>query len=328
MNSTPAMDSVAQVLLDECTELAKYALASGNSVPSLVLQTIADCQANGVDHCPPTSGGISDIQRLADAHSILSQLVAPATPRAITLFAHQRIKYPRLCYFGPIPLVRWLMLIAIVFLTLLIALSATKATNLFDENGNVIDWSIFNSSGSILVIRMLFLLSAAGLGACFAALFRVNKTIVAGNYDPKYSVSYWIRIVLGLIAGVILSEVVPLANTSLRDGAKPILALLGGFSAATLFRILNRLVLAIESIVQGDTQEIVKAQQRVVESLSNQKLIEEQLAIRIANDARLKRVQSKATGSAQDCEPTKAESQDEESAKASPESPGNQSATA
>ena len=270
------MNSIAQLLLHECTEMTKHALASGTNVPTSVLETIAECEANGLHENPPNANALEEIPRLADAHRVLSELIAPATPRAITLFADQRKKFPRLCYFGPIPLVRWLMLLSFIFLICIIALASTQATNP-DEQDPSNNWSIFNSSGSELLIRISFLFSSAGLGACFAALFRVNKTVTAGNYDPSTAISYWIRIVLGLIAGVILSEMVPLASPSLDATAKPVLALLGGFSATTLFRILNSMVQAVESVVAGDAREIVEVQQRAVQALSNQQLAQRQL---------------------------------------------------
>ena len=282
MSTNDESQTVVEMLMDECRALTKHALTSGMNVPATVLQTVADCEANNRIETSPEELH-AEVQRLANAHYILAQLVAPATPRAINLFAKQRLKYPKLCHFGPIPLVRWLIATAILLLTILISLSATEATNLFDDAGETIDWSIFNSSGTELMLRLSFLLSAAGLGASFAALFRANKYIVAGNYDPKYSVSYWNRIVLGLIAGVILSELIPLATPALQGSAKPILALLGGFSAATLYRILNRLVLALESIVQGDTREVIKSQQRALDALANQKLAQDQLQRQIQN---------------------------------------------
>ena len=42
------------------------------------------------------------------------------------------------------------------------------------------------------------------------ALFEANKYVVASTFDPKYESSYWIRFVLGLIAGLLLSKFVSL----------------------------------------------------------------------------------------------------------------------
>lgn len=64
----------------------------------------------------------------------------------------------------------------------------------------------------------------------------------------------------GLIAGLILAELV-LVDTggSLEVLSMPILALLGGFSSTAVYRILNILVSAVESLVRGGTEDLVKS---------------------------------------------------------------------
>ena len=62
------------------------------------------------------------------------------------------------------------------------------------------EWLVL--SGHVLLYNLLFLIAAAGLGASFQALFQANRYVVAGTFDPKYESSYWIRFVLGLIAGL------------------------------------------------------------------------------------------------------------------------------
>jgi uncharacterized membrane protein len=64
-----------------------------------------------------------------------------------------------------------------------------------------------------------------------------------------------VRFILGLIAGVVLPALVPLGQSGGSSFTKPLLALLGGFSAAVLYRILERLVLALESVVRGDGRQ-------------------------------------------------------------------------
>ncbi len=116
----------------------------------------------------------------------------------------------------------------------------------------------------------MFLLAAAGLGASFAALFLVNRYIAEASYDPKFEASYWIKFALGLISGIILAQLVPIGEMTVEAGApetgigrlaKPVLALLGGFSSALVYRILNRMVAAVETLVRGETREIVAAQE-------------------------------------------------------------------
>ena len=70
---------------------------------------------------------------------------------------------------------------------------------------------------------------------------------------------------LGLVAGVILAEMVPLDSADILHGlGKPTLAMLGGFSAPVVYRILNRLVIAIETLVRGDTKHLIAANEKSV----------------------------------------------------------------
>ena len=116
-----------------------------------------------------------------------------------------------------------------------------------------------------------------GLGACFAGLFQANRYIANNTFDPKFESSYWIRIVLGLMAGIILAELIPLnllsesgtsgsesgGSSSIAALGKPVLALLGGFSAAAVYRIIARIVDALESLVRGDTKDAMAARDQV-----------------------------------------------------------------
>ena len=59
----------------------------------------------------------------------------------------------------------------------------------------------------------LHFMSAAGLGASFAVLFEINTYTLKAAFDPLYEPSYWTRFALGLIAGVLLADLVS-ANTN------------------------------------------------------------------------------------------------------------------
>jgi hypothetical protein len=116
-----------------------------------------------------------------------------------------------------------------------------------------------------LLLNLLFVLSAAGLGAIFASLFKINGFISNGTYDPTFESSYWINVVLGLIAGLLLAELIPEALDTGEGGdsfnfARPVLALVGGFSATAVFRILRKLVDAVESVFRGSTEELLATQ--------------------------------------------------------------------
>jgi len=288
-------------LLRECLAMARYALAAGKTLPAAVAQTIEDAasqqpagsEASDVSGpeaeeaagpSPAVGPGVAaqetphpGIQKLAAAHGRLSQIVAPATPRAILLLAEHKTKSGFWRFLGPVPLVRRMMFTALASLALFIAVALHP-----DVKGNL---PFDEGSGLVLLLNLVFLLAAAALGACFAALFLANRFVVEGNYDPGHEPSYWIRFALGLIAGLILAELVPFggagnaaasatANETLFSAggqgagrlAKPLLALLGGFSAAVVYRILNRLVAAVDTLVRGETREIVAAQEQAAKA--------------------------------------------------------------
>lgn len=114
---------------------------------------------------------------------------------------------------------------------------------------------ILTTHGASALVNEIFFLAAGGIGAAFAALFRAYVYIAEGTYDPKYESSYWIRFILGLMAGVLLPALVPLGTTS-SAVTRPALALVGGFSAALVYRILQRLVDVVGSIFQDGNQPL------------------------------------------------------------------------
>jgi len=152
-------------------------------------------------------------------------------------------------------------LVAILSLIALVAISS-----LTPVNGHM-DWQ--KDQGIHLLLEELFLISAAAIGASFIALFEANRFIADGTYDPKYDAAYWSRFVLGIIAGMILAMLIPMGkldpSTNEIQGpmgamTKPTLAMLGGFSAKVVYRILRRLVDTVESLVRGETRDVVAAQ--------------------------------------------------------------------
>lgn len=244
---------IGKQLADECHAMARFALSTGRSVPVRVVQVMNEYPLEASDALDAAS-----IRALSRAHERLTQVVAPATPRTIMLMEAEPSTF--LEFMGPVRLARSLSLLAVGLVVAFIALALSPDVNRTARG-------ILDTSGLPLLLNLLFLLSAAGLGATFAALFRISPYIAAGTYDPRYESTYWIRIILGLIAGLLLAELLP-EVMGLEDGAnaagfnlgRPLLALVGGFSAAVVFRILNRVVEAVESLVRGDTRQMVQSQ--------------------------------------------------------------------
>lgn len=261
----------------ECLAMTRYVLSSGSKMPASLAQKLESFAGPGDG---PTSDFIA--RDLANVHSRLAQIVAPATPRTILLLDRESSKKGFWHFLGPVPHIRRMMLATIVFLITFIATSTSEVVT-----GNV---NLAVEHGKSLFLNELFLLAAAGLGACFSALFQANRYIADGTFDPKYEASYWIRIFLGVIAGLLLAVLIPLdsltglqataaqtlgggggsteqsAPTAVLNLAMPTLAMLGGFSATVVYRLLNRIVEALESLVRGETRDIINARDQAAQA--------------------------------------------------------------
>lgn len=219
---------------------------------------------------------------LLPVHNYLVNFVKPAKPGTLVLFEKNRQSKSRLKFLGPLPIVRQFMLLTIVSLFALIGVSLSPHINT-----DTIQLSMLQGEGIDQIERLAFLLACASVGASFYALFKMNSYIADGTFDTKYTSTYWSRFVLGLVAGILLSELfVVFINTDAAasggaaaskkglnedevvDSAgyllKPILAILGGFSASLVYRIMNRLIEAIESVFKGSTEAVIQQKQQEV----------------------------------------------------------------
>src|SRR3990172_3120189 len=91
----------------------------------------------------------------------------------------QKNKRSFLKVISSVSFIQSMVIMSILFLILFLAFSMSKYVN-------EISGGILNSSGLPLLINQLFYISAAGLGATFAALFNANQYIINGTFDPNY----------------------------------------------------------------------------------------------------------------------------------------------
>lgn len=243
---------LAHQMQAEVHAMLRHALANGLDVPpALVAATGAD-------------GATTPLERLAAAHAQLVKLVAPARPGTLRLLQAQAGPRGLAAVLGPLDNVRRLTLAAFacVLSFVLISLSPLVDSAALTHN-------VYELEGLQQLMITGYLLSAAGMGSAFQALFTALGHVSRATYDPVHDASYWIRICLGLVAGLMLAVLVPIENAD-HEGTtasfgKPILALLGGFSVQLVHRILQRLVDTVQSAFDGDPRE---QQQRGTE-LSN-----------------------------------------------------------
>lgn len=257
-------------LVKECQAMALHAFSKGLAVPSNLMKALAvETQVDKHEQ---------KIEKLTQIHTRLAELVAPAKPETIVLMNQERQKGSIFLFLGSVPLIRRMMLVAIVSLIILIVLSLSPYIN----NANMVA-SMFDMEGTELLYVQSILLASAAIGASFAALFKANAYVTAGSYDPKYESSYWVRFVVGLIAGIILTQLIPINLDAVAKAAgeaqgassggishaalRITMALVGGFSANLVYKILDRIVESVQSFIQPP---VVEDPQVLKDSLTNQ----------------------------------------------------------
>lgn len=274
-----------QIIL-ECKAMAKYAFASGLAVPGNLIQVLENFNRKADEGSEPAAitevtddtndnpgnAGekaakstvnkvslpyIPGISSLIGVHEKLVKIVEPAKPRTILLLEEESQQSGLFKFLGSVAFIRRMIMAAIICLVLFVTISLSPEIN--NQPGS---WNLFQSSGWSLLLKELFLLSAAGLGASFTALFKANRYIVEGTFDPKYESSYWIRFSLGFIAGMILATLIPIEKSMEADFGKPLLAMLGGFSADLVYRIISRVIESLESLFRGDNKSLLQAQKQ------------------------------------------------------------------
>jgi hypothetical protein len=185
------------------------------------------------------------------------------------------------------------MVVGIVCVLVFVLISLTRTTG-----STTI--TFVNAWGWTLLINEIWWLAAAGVGASFAMLFHVNEYIGKCNYDPRYAPTYWVKFLLGVMAGYILVALLPFDLPNQGRGLhlmQPAVAMLGGYSASAVYRILTRLVEAVEAIFRGDAREVIAEREQAAAARAS----EEASRARVRVAARLVDVQRQlATGAGTD----------------------------
>lgn len=246
----PALGQLRQNLQRECEAMLQHALDKGKEIPPEMAQRAARVIA-----AAPVPGETQSFTDLTALHNECAALIAPASGRTLVLLEAERRAHPYLYMFGPVRLVRQMLAFAVLALVSCSLLSTLNAVDV----GNVAKgW--FQLDGGAAVYVVSFLLSVAALGAVFSNLATINRYIEQATYDPIFEGSYWVRIVLGLISGVVLGEILfdLLIRADSADahalkpaGERVVLAFLGGFATAPVQRLLTNLSDAIGTLLQG-----------------------------------------------------------------------------
>ncbi|MDQ6963241.1 MAG: hypothetical protein Q9M28_12070 [Mariprofundaceae bacterium] len=249
------LDLIRDQMLKECESMGRHSMAEGVSIPSHVFYTLEAFRLERIQQIESNTRLMQseslDIRQLSTTHDQLSRAVAPAKPRTILLLDPLFREESMFSWLGPVALLRRMMFVSVFFLVGFITVALSPDVN--TTGGDIL-----NQNGLPLLVNLLFFVFAAGMGASFAALFTAHSFIANYTFDPKFEASYWIRFVVGIIAGIILASLIPLEGGS-ASFAKPSLAMLGGFSAALVYRILNKMVTTVEAFVRGDVRDEINS---------------------------------------------------------------------
>jgi hypothetical protein len=181
---------------------------------------------------------------LLGAHHAMKTLVAPATPAGVRTYCQMRSGRARLL--GPHATIRRLSTANLGFMLLFFGTSASTLIN-----ADTIQLSVYEQAGAPLMLKLLFITAVSGIGASFAVLFEAWEDIRRRRFDPVMESSYWLQIGLGVVAGLILTEIVQTGTSTPEASFKgPLVALAGGFSAGLLHVVLSRVVKAIRNIFE------------------------------------------------------------------------------
>ena len=188
----------------------------------------------------------SNVDDLINAHNLLCKNVAPATPKSIVYTKKLNQDSNGKSIFRKLPVLRNLILLAIGFLV------AYVVTGMSTEvNNDSLDKGMMENSGLPLLLNIVYLSSVAGLGVLFFLLKEVSISLKKGSLIPENAISYLSQIILGIIAGLIMSEIISFYTTDPKQinlFNKSILALVGGFSSDAIFSILQGIINRIKSI--------------------------------------------------------------------------------
>jgi hypothetical protein len=233
--------------LNEIQCMCAHATSQGIALPSATTGALAALMADvGYFHVDSASAPTNVAAWTAQAltvHAELSALVAPAKPSSL----ESNPKLTRLRQWPRhYPTVAAIAAAGFIGLGLFIV-GAGIATRHAGPGLNL--WGQMACAGAAL------------LGSAFFSTFEASKYIVARTYDARYEGVYFIRFLLGVVAGLILSNfgstLMPGAHTPTGMLGLATLALLGGYSSDAVNRILMRVSDTLSAAVEGtDTDEL------------------------------------------------------------------------
>lgn len=221
---------VKEEMSKEINEMLSFAVYNGTIINTDVVNLIQNCS----------------VENLVDAHNMLCKNIAPATPKSIAYTKKIREDRSGKSLFSKLPLVRNLIVLSLIFLAIFVVTGSSGQVN--DVS---LDKGVMHNQGWPLVLNLAYLSSVAGLGVLFYMLKNVSGSVKSGTLVPEDTIYYIALIVLGVISGLIMSEIL---NFYTKDPEtislfnKSVLALIGGFSSDAIFTVLQGLIDRLKAI--------------------------------------------------------------------------------
>ncbi len=255
-----------KILIDELRAMISFSLSTGKTVSPSIVAAMRD-----VDELENLSDMTTEqLKKAGSHHNAMSKLIFPALPQNVLYLEEQNLKYDKRKKgsFAPkFPLIRKLIIFGAVSVAGLIACGFSELVSTHS-----MDKTVLSSNGFPFLLNLFFLSCASAIGATFMLLSTIKPKFSNGTYHPDMDSGYWITIVLGIIGGIIITEMVPLKSTGAQEGMlddKLLLALLSGFSSQLVYNILNKLISAVESLVNGGP-EVARANEIQRLKISNE----------------------------------------------------------
>jgi hypothetical protein len=236
----PLRPIIQEQVRRECRAMVRHLLAAGHDLPSWIVLAVAKAEVSVPERA---------FDELCQIHTYLADLVAPARPASI-LLVESEVPRGMGRMRGPLGILGQLAVLNMVFLLALLGLALSPYVNEDPSAGD-----FFDSQGLPLLANLGFIVAAAGLGVSFGTLFEIQDRVIRRTFDPVCVVIYWTRLPLGIVSGVFLSNLLVGSLGSQNGLAKPLLALLGGFSAPLVHRLLTRLLDTVAKVVGSSASD-------------------------------------------------------------------------
>ncbi|MBT8189109.1 MAG: hypothetical protein HKO89_06775 [Saprospiraceae bacterium] len=190
----------------------------------------------------------SNYQELIADYNTLMKVISPSTPESIRYINAELTKKGSDSKWYLIPVYSKCIILAILALVTLIGVSLLPIVDKQHQAEGMLD-----ASGFILLSNLIFICAASLLGVMFYLLKTIGDKIKNSTLLPSDSIELNSSIIIGVIAGFVISELFSLRMSTIDNEYVEIqrmtLALLGGFSSDAIFSLLQVTVNKFKSLL-------------------------------------------------------------------------------